>query len=306
MNITETWRPKTLDKVLGQKHIVKSLGKIIEERKHSTFLFEGPSGLGKTTLARICARMLDCRGFDLQEFDAASNSGVDDMRALAEQQHSFPMGGGSRVFIIDECQRLSKNAWDVLLKGTESPPPNNYWFFCTTEISKVPRTIRTRSSEYKLKPVPVQEIADLLIEVRDTEALAVDDEMIARLAGSVSGSPREALIKLQQCDGLSEDEVEAMLSVDQGIPGGYDLAKLLSKKDFDVKEVMDLLTTMKDESPEGIRQVVRAYFTTFVLRAPTNRWALLVLNEFEKPAIEQNYITDIVMRIARINKWRSQ
>ncbi len=306
MNITETYRPKTLDKVLGQGHITKSLQKIIEERKHSTFLFEGPSGTGKTTLARICADMLDCRGFDLQEFDAASNSGVEDMRALAEQQHSFPMGGGSRVFIIDECQRLSKNAWDALLKGTESPPPNNYWFFCTTEVSKVPRTIRTRSSEYKLKPVSQQAIADLLMEVRDMEALAVDDEMISRLAGSVSGSPREALVKLQQCDGLSEDELEAMLSVDQGVPGGYDLAKLLSDKSFEAKEVMDLLTQMKDESPEAIRQVVRAYFTTFILRAPTNRWALLVLSAFEKPAIEQNYITDIAMRVATIIKWRSQ
>lgn len=306
MNITETWRPKTLDKVLGQSHITKSLTKIIEEKKHSTFLFEGPSGTGKTTLARICAEMLNCRGFDLQEFDAASNSGVEDMRALAEQQHSFPMGGGSRVFIIDECQRLSKNAWDALLKGTESPPPNNYWFFCTTEVSKVPRTIRTRASEYKLKPVSPQVIADLLMEVRDTEALAVDDEMIARLAGSVSGSPREALIKLQQCDGLSEDELEAMLSVDQGVPGGYDLAKLLSDQQFDAKAAMTLLTMMKDESPEAIRQVVRAYFTTFLLRAPTNRWALLVLSAFEKPAIEQNYITDIVMRIATLVKWRSQ
>jgi DNA polymerase III gamma/tau subunit len=306
MNITETYRPKTLDRVLGQGHVTKSLQKIIEERKHSTFLLEGPSGTGKTTIARICADMLDCRGFDLQEFDAASNSGVEDMRALAEQQHSFPMYGGSRVFIIDECQRLSKNAWDALLKGTESPPPNNYWFFCTTEVSKVPRTIRTRSSEYKLKPVGQQAIADLLMEVRDTEALAVDDEAIARLAGSVSGSPREALIKLQQADGLTEMELEAMLSVDQGIPGGYDLAKMLADKGFDPKEVMELLSRMKDESPEGIRQVVRAYFTTFVMRAPTNRWALLVLSAFEKPAIEQNYITDIVMRVATIVKWRSQ
>ena len=303
MNITEKYRPKTLDQVLGQDHIVKSLSKIIIERKHSTFLFEGPSGLGKTTLARICADMLGCSGFDLQEFDAASNSGVDDMRALAEQQHSFPMGG-ARAFIIDECQRLSKNAWDALLKGTESPPPNNYWFFCTTEISKVPRTIRTRSAEYKLKPVSASVITNLLDRVAEEEGLMLAEGALERIAGAVGGSPREALVKLQQADGLSMDELEAMLSVDQGVPGGYDLAKMLSNKDFDLKGVMELLSEMKDESPEAIRQVVRAYFTTFVLRSPSNKWALGVLSEFEKPAIEQNYITDIVMRVARINKWR--
>lgn len=303
MNITEKYRPKTLAQVLGQDHAVKSLNKVVSERKHSTFLFEGPSGLGKTTLARICADMLGCSGFDLQEFDAASNSGVDDMRALAEQQYSFPMGG-ARAFIIDECQRLSKNAWDALLKGTESPPPNNYWFFCTTEISKVPRTIRTRSAEYKLKPVSASVITNLLDRVAEEEGLMLAEGAFERIAGAVGGSPREALVKLQQADGLSMDELEAILSVDQGVPGGYELAKMLSSKDFDLKGVMELLSGMKDESPEAIRQVVRAYFTTFVLRSPSNKWALGVLSEFEKPAVEQNYMTDIVMRVARINKWR--
>ena len=96
MNITEKYRPKDLSEVIGQTHVTRSLKKIIEERKHSSFILEGPSGVGKTTIARICAGMLDSRGFDLQEMDGASNSGVDDMKALAEKQHSFPMGGGSR------------------------------------------------------------------------------------------------------------------------------------------------------------------------------------------------------------------
>lgn len=304
MNITERNRPTTFAEVIGQDHVVKSLSRIIEERKHSSFIFEGPSGIGKTTLARICAAELGCTGFDLHELDAASNSGVDDMRALADKQNSFSMSGGARVFIIDECQRLSKNAWDALLKAVEEPPEGNYWFFCTTEISKVPRTIRTRCAEFKLKAVAVQPIMDLITKVRDEECLAVDDEVLSNIAGSAGGSPREALVRLQQADGLDEDEVEALLEPEQALPMAFDLARLISKNSFDIKDAMALCTSMKKESPEGIRQVVRAYFTTFVLRAPSNKYALGVLAEFEKPAVEQNRITDIVMRLARINKWK--
>lgn len=304
MNITERNRPTTFAEVIGQDHVVKSLSRIIEERKHSSFILEGPSGIGKTTLARICATELGCTGFDLHELDAASNSGVDDMRALADKQNSFSMSGGARVFIIDECQRLSKNAWDALLKAVEEPPEGNYWFFCTTEISKVPKTIQTRCAKFKLKAVGMQEIMDLLTKVRDEECLAVDDMVLSNIAGSAGGSPREALVRLQQADGLDEDEMEAMLEPEQALPMAFDLARLISKNSFDIKDAMGLCTSMKDESPEGIRQVVRAYFTTFVLRAPSNKYALGVLAEFEKPAIEQNRITDIVMRLARINKWK--
>lgn len=303
MNITEKYRPKTLEDVAGQDHIVKVLKKLLEDKKHSSFIFEGPSGVGKTTLARICADMLNCT--DLREIDAASNSGIDEMKVLAKAQDYYAPLGGSRVFIVDECQRLSKNAWDSLLKNIESPPPHNYWIFCTTEISKVPRTIITRCSQFKLKEVSPKELVDLMQVVRTEEKLNVSDEIIQRIAGSVSGSPREALVRLQQADGVSSEELEAMLSGEAGVPGAFDLARLLSNKSFEIGAAFDLLTQLKDESPESIRHVVRAYFTTFALRSPTNKYALGVLSEFEAPAIEQNRITDIVMRVARINKWRN-
>ena len=304
MNLTEKHRPRTFDEVVGHESVIASLRRVLDKKSHSSFLFDGPSGVGKTTLARICATELGCS--DLREMDAASNSGVDDMRTLARAQEYFTAEGGARVFIIDECQRLSKNGWDALLKATEEPPEGNYWFFCTTEFSKVPKTIQTRCARFSLKPLGSAQIVPLLREICDEECIGLEDETLEWIAGSVGGSPREALVRLQQAEGMSPEEASALFTGEAYLPIAYDLAKMISRSSFDAKEVMDLLVQMKDESPESIRQVVRAYFTTFVMRAPTNRYALGVLAEFEKPAVEQNRITDIVMRIARINKWKNQ
>lgn len=300
MNITEKYRPKTLDEVIGQPSVTKSIGKLLKDKSHSTFLLEGPSGVGKTSIARICVSLLGC--LDVREIDAASNSGVDDARVLVNAQEYVPLGG--RAFIIDECQRLSKNAWDALLKAVENPPPNNYWFFCTTELSKVPRTVQTRCATYRLNTVSASLITDLLHRVNDEEKLGIDKDYLVKIAESVQGSPREALVKLQQSIGLTEEEIQTLIAQDSGIPLAFDFAKSISKSSFEIEEVMKLLALLKDESPESIRQVTRAYFTTFVLRSPSNRYALGVLNEFETPSLEQNRITDIVLRVARINKWK--
>jgi len=303
MNITEKYRPKSLDEVLGQPQVTKSLKSIIEEKKHSSFIFEGPSGTGKTTVARIVAKMLGASGMDIEEFDASTNSGVDDMRLLAERQCVFPMSG-ARVFIVDECQRLSKNAWDALLKSIESPPVSNYWIFCTTEISKVPATIKTRCLHYKFKAVTPVEMIPHLKSIRELEKFSISDELIEKIASSVGGSPRAAILRLEQVNGLSSEEVEALLSVEQGIPGGYELAKLLNDSAFNVSEVMSLLKTLKDENAEGIRQIVRAYFTTVLMNSPSKRWPKLVLAAFIQPCVEQNYVTDLVMKVVTLEKWR--
>src|SRR3989304_1453147 len=146
MTLHTKYRPKHFEEVIGQIEIVKSLQNLIETGKMpKSFLFTGPSGTGKTTLARIIANKLGCDIQNIIEVDAATNTGVEDMRVLCEGLR-YPAFGLTtvKVAIVDECQEISKSSWSSLLKIIEEPPSHLYFVFCTTEPSKVLDTIKTR------------------------------------------------------------------------------------------------------------------------------------------------------------------
>ena len=133
------YRPTTWDDVVGHKGVIRALKATLAKCSARSFLFSGPAGCGKTTLARLIAKAEGCD--QPREIDAASNSGVDDMRAVAATANYRGMDGGPTVIIVDECHRLSKQAWDALLKPIEEPPNDVYWVLCTTELTKVPKTL---------------------------------------------------------------------------------------------------------------------------------------------------------------------
>jgi DNA polymerase-3 subunit gamma/tau len=137
LNLITKYRPRTLADVIGQDNVVRSLQSIGKKKDTQVFLFSGPSGCGKTTLSRILAKMYGVEDNSVLEIDAASRTGVDDMRQLQEIVQYRPFGdSGKRAIILDECHRLSKNAWDSLLKVLEDPPAHIVWCFCTTELIK--------------------------------------------------------------------------------------------------------------------------------------------------------------------------
>jgi len=205
-------RPKTFAEVLGQDHVCRSLERVVKDRKAHAFIFTGPSGCGKTTLARIVANTVadnQATVANIEEFDAATNSGADAIRAVVSRTVFRAIGRSPiRAIIVDEAHRLSAAAWAVLLKPVEEPPSHVYWMFCTTEPSKIPKTIKTRCVSYDLKEVSEELIFGLLCKVVKDEKLEISEDILEAIAEDCGGSPRQALVFLETCK-FSESVQEA-------------------------------------------------------------------------------------------------
>jgi DNA polymerase-3 subunit gamma/tau len=231
------YRPQGPTDVLGQEHVVRALmGAVRERRLAHAFLFTGPRGTGKTSTARILAKMVNCeRGptpepcgvceqcvavrdgthLDVVEIDAASHGGVDDARELREKASTAPVQGREKVYIIDEAQRLSREAFDALLKVFEEPPPGVRFVLATTEPHKMPATIIGRCQRFDFRRIPADTIADLLEQVAKGEGLELSREAAVAIARATEGSARDAESLLDQASvlggGRVDEEVVASL-----------------------------------------------------------------------------------------------
>lgn len=214
------YRPQTFDDVVAQDHVTRTLRHaVVNGRIGSGYLFCGPRGTGKTTVARILAKAVNCAqgptdkpcgvcpscieitagsSLDVLEIDAASNTGVDDIRQLRENIRYLPAGGKKRIYIIDEVHRLSGSAFDALLKTLEEPPPHVIFVFATTEPLKVPDTILSRTQRYDFRRVSVDDLAAHMRKIADAEKLTIDDAALLLLARKADGSVRDSLSLLDQ------------------------------------------------------------------------------------------------------------
>ncbi len=228
------WRPQTFDQVVGQQHITETLKNQVKTGRLShAYLFIGTRGTGKTTCARILAKAVNCehpvdgnpcgvcpacRGIsdgsvlDVVELDAASNNGVDNVRALREEAVFTPASVRKRVYIIDEVHMLSASAFNALLKILEEPPEHLMFILATTELQKVPATILSRCQRHSFRRIDTPDIAEYLEYIAKQENFKLSHEAAELIARLADGGVRDALSLLDQCSASATIDLEAVYS----------------------------------------------------------------------------------------------
>lgn len=307
MSFITNYRPNTFKDVLGQDAACKALEGALEKKRAQCFVLTGPSGVGKTTLARIAAQVAGCAKADIIEADAATYSGIDKMREINTVMQYRAVGGGPRVAIIDEAHGLSKNAWDSLLKATEEPKAGALWFFCTTNVTKVPNTMLTRGVKITLKAVPDKDIRNLLNRVADAEKLDISDDAIDAIVSASGGSPRQALTYLVLCaDARSRKQANALIEREAESVPVLDLCRFLNKPGS-INTLMQIIQSLKEENLEGIRIQVTNYFGKVASNAKSEDAFLNatdVLDAFSQPYNGSEGIGPLMLSIARSGVFR--
>jgi len=255
-------RPGSFDEVVGQQHIVRTLRNAVEQGKvHHAYLFVGSRGTGKTSMAKILARSLNCeRGgptvtpcgecescvtiaagtsVDVIEMDAASNRSVDDIRDLRERVAYAPAGGRWKVYILDEAHMLTKEAWNAFLKTLEEPPPNTVFVLATTEAHKVMATIADRCQRFDFQRPSLEQISEVVQRVAVAEGIEVEEGAVATIARSAQGSFRDALGTLDQLVAYGGDNV-----------GLDDVLQLLGAADAEL--LFGAVDAVVAEDPKGV------------------------------------------------------
>ncbi len=268
------WRPQTFDEVIGQKHITDTLkSQVRSGRLSHAYLFIGTRGTGKTTCARIlalavncehpvdgnpCGKCPACRGIaegsilDVVELDAASNNGVDNVRALREEAVFSPAAVKKRVYIIDEVHMLSTSAFNALLKILEEPPEHLIFILATTELQKVPATILSRCQRHSFRRIEAQELADYVAHIAAEEHIELSREAAELIARLAEGGVRDALSLLDQCSAREKIDVDAVYAA-MGLAGKRRIESLFGRIiEHDTESALKAFSAMWMEGKDPI------------------------------------------------------
>lgn len=260
------YRPKQFEDVAGQPEAVKMLaGMVAKNRVPHALMLTGPSGVGKTTLARILRRKLGCHSSDFTELNCADVRGIDAVRDVQRAAGLAPMGGKCRMWLLDESAKLTNDAQTMLLKVLEDTPAHAYFVLATTDPQKHLKTILNRCTEIRLRPLPADNLRQLVGKVAEEEAIELVPEVLDKLVEVADGSARKALVLLQQIAQLPEDreQLDTLERADtkrQAIEIARALLDPRSKWDKVAAVLRDL-----DDDPESVRHLILAYAQSVVL-----------------------------------------
>ena len=235
--LARKYRPNSFDEVIGQDHVVQVIkNSIDQERVHQAFLFSGTRGVGKTTIARLLAKCLNCmssdsptsqpcnkcdssiaiqegKSIDFLEIDAASRTGVDHMRELLSSIYTSPSVSRFKIFLIDEVHMLSRGSFNALLKTLEEPPSHVIFLLATTDPEKIPKTVISRCLQLNLKTVSRIELEEHFRKICEKEAIKSDDESLALVAKAAEGSVRDGLSLLDQASANASKEISSEIVI---------------------------------------------------------------------------------------------
>ncbi len=282
--LARKWRPKSFSEVSGQDHVVKAIQNSLKQNKvHHALLFTGTRGVGKTTIARLFAKSLNCdegitpepcgkcescvsidegNFMDLIEVDAASQRGIDDTRDLLENTQYTPTVGRYKVYLIDEVHQLTKEAFNALLKTLEEPPEHMKFLLATTESEKIPITVLSRCLKFNLKKISEEQIASRMKEILDAEKIEYEDGALSIISKSADGSMRDALSLLDQALAYENYKLSEINVID--MLGLIDNKHALSIVQSILNQDAD---TLKNNLKNWIQNILITMMSLIVLRA---------------------------------------
>lgn len=284
MSLYLKYRPKELSQIKGNADVVATIEKMVEnlETCPHTFLLHGGTGCGKTTLGRIIANKLGCKGIDFTEVDTADFRGIDSVREIRKNAQYSPMEGRCRVWVLDEIHKMTGDAQNALLKILEDTPKHVYFILCTTEPQKLIPTIRGRCIELQVKPLNETELYTLLRGVVRSEGDKLEREVFDQIIQDSQGHPRNALQILEQVLSAEPDRRMEVATRTAALQSqSIELCRALMKRSS-WKEVSTILNGLKEEEPENVRRVVMGYAQSVLLKKDETL-AGFILEEFVEP-----------------------
>lgn len=293
MNLYKKYRPSKLDEVYGNEEVVSSLSKLVKKKEiPQVILFTGPTGCGKTTLARILANELKA-GNSLTEMDSAQFTGIDVIRDIRKKSRYIPIGGGAKVFIMDEVHQISSAAQEGFLKELEDTPKNVYYFLCTTNPEKLRPTLKGRCIQYQLELLSDEDMKSLLESVVKKENENLDKKVYKSIVNNAKGHPRNALNILEQVLSVSNKK-RLKIAENYEIEESESILlcrSLLNQEGYEAAQ--KILKGLQNQNAETIRRHVLAYCQTVLLG---NDWkgshkkAATILEEFSEPTYDMGFV----------------